>query len=69
MKTLFVWGQVSGITDNYHDGGCVAAIADSLDAARQLIGRGEPMTAPPDFTAPVQCDEDRVFVFPDAGCC
>ncbi len=75
MKSLFVWESVSGLTEQYHDGGGVLVIAGSLELARELLAKSVPdpkacdaLTDPPDFTAPVVA-EDRVTIFPDAGCC
>ncbi len=76
MKTLFVWESVSGLTENYHDGGGVLAIADNLEFALGLLAKSVPnpkgceaFKQSPDFTAPVVTNEDRVMIFPDAGCC
>lgn len=76
MKTMFVWENVSGLTTSYHDGGGTVVIAESLDAARDLLksdgvvsSGSEVFTQEPDYTASVVSEEDRVFIFPDAGCC
>lgn len=73
---LFVWQDVSDLTSNYHDNGGVLAIADSLERARQIIlefpdvgSKCEVMLQDPDFTAFVTDSEEKVMVFPDAGCC
>lgn len=75
MKTLFVWESVGDLTENYHDGGGVLVIADNLELARELLAKSVPsgcdaFRQPPDFTASVAKEtEDKVTVFPDAGCC
>jgi hypothetical protein len=70
MKTMFVWEDVGyGLTDNYHSGGGTVVIADSLDQARKLVGCEAIKDVAPSFTAPVVSEEDKVFIFPDAGCC
>ena len=74
MKKMFVWENVDGLTGNYHDGGGTVVIADNLDAARKLLekqtGKGcSAMKDEPDYSASVGSDEDKVFIFPDAGCC
>jgi hypothetical protein len=70
MKTMFVWENVGGLTGNYHDGGGTVVIAESLDAARQLLPPGcDAIKEEPSFTASVVCEVDQVFIFPDAGCC
>jgi len=75
MKKMYVWENVSELTNNYHDGGGVMVIADSMEAARELlIKNGVPkgcgaMKEQPDYSASVGSDEDKVFIFQDAGCC
>lgn len=73
---LFVWQDVSDLTSNYHDNGGVLAIADSLERARQIIlefpdvgSKCGVLKQDPDFTAFVTDSEEKVMVFPDAGCC
>ncbi len=75
MKTMFVWDSVGGLTNNYHDGGGTVVIADNLEVARQLLVKNgvaeasDVHTQAPNYTASVVSDEDKVFIFPDAGCC
>lgn len=75
MKTMFVWENVSGLTSNYHDGGGTVVIAESLDAARDLLksdgvsSGSDVFTEEPSFMASVMTEENKVFIFPDAGCC
>lgn len=78
MKVMYVWESVSGLTQNYHDGGGALVIADNLEAARQLLKEkgvsegSEVFVQEPDYTASVVTvleTQDRVFIFPDAGCC
>lgn len=74
-KMMYVWETVGDLTNSYHDGGGVVVIADNMEAARELLKthgarKGcEAFTASPDFSAPVETNEDKVFIFPDAGCC
>ncbi len=74
-KKMFVWEVVDGLTSNYHDGGGVMVIADNLDVARQLLkenvtsNKSEVFTREPDYSTSVGSEEDKVFIFPDAGCC
>ena len=70
---LYVWKNVEKVSGNYHDEGGIMVIADTLDAARELIKASAPegcgaVTEEPD---PVRkCDgPETVLVFPDAGCC
>lgn len=75
MKTMFVWENVDGLTNNYHDGGGTVVIADNLEVARKLLVENgvsegsEVLTESPNYTTSVVSDEDKVFIFPDAGCC
>jgi hypothetical protein len=77
MKTMFVWEYVDGLTCNYHSSGGCLVIADDKDKALQLLadyGVGsscEVFKTDPNYSAPMDSDavEDRVFIFPDAGCC
>ena len=66
---MFVWEYVNGLTSNYHDGGGALVIADNLESARKLLGNSEANTQMPNFSASVESNENRVFIFPDAGCC
>ena len=80
MKTMFVWENVSyGLTCNYHSGGGCVVIADNKEAALKLLSQPEMRVDPkcevfttdPSYSAPMDSDaiEDKVFLFPDAGCC
>jgi hypothetical protein len=76
----FIWKYVKGLTGCYHDeGGCVV-VCERLDAARALL-RAQPWvkegctahTEPPDVILDLDLTSpesfERVFIFPDAGCC
>lgn len=78
MKTMFVWeGVCGGLTCCYHSGGGCVVIADSKEVALKLLSENgvdpkcEVFTTEPSYTAPMDSDatEDKVFIFPDAGCC
>lgn len=72
---MYVWENVSGLTNNWHDGGGALVIAEDLEMARILLLRNgvsessETLTKEPDFTTSVETNEEKVFIFPDAGCC
>ncbi len=75
-RMMFVWENVYGLTNNYHDGGGTVVIAGSLEAARELLKdtggvtkKCDVFTEEPDYSIPVGGQEDKVFIFPDAGCC
>lgn len=71
---LFIWDSVGHLTDNWHNGGGLAVIDESLEMARIQI---ETVTAKgcsalkdaPDFTTSVEANEKKIWVFADAGCC
>ena len=73
---MFVWESVGGLTCNYHDGGGVLVIAEDLERARKVLLNTdgisihcEALDDVPDFSASVDCQEEKVMTFPDAGCC
>ena len=73
---MFVWEYVNRITCNWHDGGGVLVIAGDLDRARELLltqggvyDDSDVLTLDPDFSASVETQDEKVFIFPDAGCC
>lgn len=71
---MFVWEYVDGVTPNYHDGGGVVVIAEDVERARKLlledggVQRSE-FTDEPDYSTSVGTRKEKVFIFPDAGCC
>ena len=65
---MFVWEYLEGITHNYHDGGGVVAIAKDLERAQQLVGKPAKGKAA-DYSTSVGTTKEKVFIFPDAGCC
>lgn len=75
MNRIFIFEYVDGITDQYHDGGGLAIITASGDPV-QLFRDAYP-DLDPDFAGADQpvsyilADniEERIFVFPDVGCC
>jgi hypothetical protein len=75
---LYVYNYVGGMTYNWHSGAGVMMITDRdpVEVLREQVASenpvyDEPFEAPekPDFVLDVEADEERVFVFPDAGCC
>jgi hypothetical protein len=73
---LFVWNDVDGVSHNYHDGGGVVVIAETLDRAREIIvseGRSKPdcgaLKADPDLVRDCAAGEEYIAIHPDAGCC
>ena len=72
--TIFIWNNVGNLTDNYHDDGGLVVIAASLDAAKVQIENAcqkgcTALKDTPDFQASVEANEEKIFMFPNAGCC
>lgn len=70
---LFIWEYVYDLTDNWHKEGGLAVIAKDLDSARKIIEGKAPncsaLNEQADFTTSVEEGEEKIFIFPDAGCC
>lgn len=70
---IFIWNRVNHATDSYHHEGGVAVISLSLEEARRLLEKKAPkcgaLIEPPDFHSDIITSEQKVFIFPDAGCC
>jgi hypothetical protein len=67
---------VEELTQNFHDRGGCAVVANDLEAARAALLETPgvlyvcgALHEPPDWEADVGSDETKVFIFPDAGCC
>ena len=74
--TVFIWSGLSHLTDNYHHGGGLVVVAESLEQARELFkpplvpAECDAFTVEPDRALPVPDDaKEEVFIFEDAGCC
>jgi hypothetical protein len=72
---IFIF-DVAQLTENYHSGGGLVVVAESLDAAVDLAQKDENTRLTPEEIAAVKvfklADKKtpaQVFVFPDAGCC
>ena len=75
----FVWQYTENVTDSWHSGGGILAIAATLDEARVMIAErcpgnnGKPCHAleeNPDLTLVLAGGPGPdVLIFPDAGCC
>lgn len=70
---VFIWSHLSQVSDNYHSGGGVVVIAESLEEAISMAN-SEPGCCIGHQDKPscvVECleGEKQVFIFPNAGCC
>lgn len=80
---IFIWKEVAGLTNNWHDGGGVAVVAEDLESARKALvedgvrteAKGdheicEALTKDPDGSYQlVDAEGPAIFYFPNAGCC
>lgn len=68
---LFVFDELDGLTNNYHDGGGLIVVAKSLAGAKKVnpnIGDAKPDKVF-DLAEKHESDAGYEVVFPDAGCC
>jgi hypothetical protein len=71
---VYIWERIQELTDNYHSDGGLVVVAANLQRAIELA-EAEGVTFSDKETIPtinysVVADvEEKVFIFPDAGCC
>lgn len=81
----YIWRRVTGLTDRHHDAGGLVIVAPSLERARELLRATEGVRTEVDEYGETPCEafdrdpdqvydlagtpEERVWVFPNAGCC
>ena len=71
---IYIWEYVEGLTENYHDGGGLLIVDESLEAAREQFKIAYPdqqcecLTSGPDHIWPTEADSICIR-FRDAGCC
>ncbi|NLZ11094.1 MAG: hypothetical protein GX086_07160 [Alcaligenaceae bacterium] len=70
---VFVWKEVAQCSDSYHSEGGVVVFAENEERARDLAnstpGCAIQHDEAPDEVRDVMGGSERVFIFPDAGCC
>ena len=74
MSKVFIWNIVAYLTNNYHSSGGLVVIADNLEDAKILaMEKGVKFDDNMDEFSTVyelkDIVEDKVYIFPDAGCC
>lgn len=76
MKCMYVWESVNELTNNYHDGGGLVIISNDLESARELLKQSislkskcEALKVDPDYVTSVTAEKDKIFIFPNEGCC
>jgi len=67
---MYIWNYIDKLTNNYHSGGGAVVMASSLERAKSLLvekGAKEVPEASEEYE--VYANDERVFIFADAGCC
>lgn len=75
MKKIFIWENLSKVSNSYHSGGGLVIIAEDLEEAKSLaqadgnikFEEGE-LNSFKEFVVMGEATSE-VIVFPDAGCC
>jgi hypothetical protein len=74
---VFIWEHIQKLTDNYHSDGGLVVVAANLQRAIELAeaegvefskGDYDELTPTNVYNTDDSADE-KVFIFPDAGCC
>ena len=75
----YIWEYTGPVSNRWHDGGGLVIVAPTLDRAKTMwaehchrlgIGDSEAADTAPDYmmgTSPIE--PERIWVFPDSGCC
>ncbi len=72
---IFIWNEIEKCSDNYHTEGGLVVIAETEERAREMVSASKCSlqdSEKPDevFDLTTESDpKEKVFVFPDAGCC
>ena len=70
---VYVWDRISRVSNRYHGEGGVVVFAETEDRARELANEIEGCEIEPtDVVTDVRSVRggvERVYIFPDAGCC
>ena len=71
---LYAWEYLEDLTKEYHSNGGLLIVTDrdplevyNANLDNYLLSKEA--LPEPDFVYPIDSDEERVVVFPDAGCC
>jgi hypothetical protein len=71
---VFIWTRIANLTDNYHSDGGLVVVADNLADATFLAENEGVTFAQEEINTFIEYNtddsaEEKVFIFPDAGCC
>lgn len=75
--TIFIFSYLDHVTNSYHSGGGLAIIAESLDAAKDIVKSIPEVVVTDDdwnLASVYELDpnieyQPKAWIFPDAGCC
>lgn len=70
--TVFIWERIQHCSDHYHEEGGVVVFAKDEARAIELAtleGCEFKVYEKPDYAVQIESEEEKVFIFPDAGCC
>ena len=68
----YLWHQIKHCSDNYHENGSVLIQAKTVERAREIgTANYGPMDicGEPDEVFMCNSTEEKIWVFPNAGCC
>jgi len=70
---IYIWERIQKCSNRFHPAGGVVIFSSTLERAIELAKESgcefEEGEETPDFTAKACHATERVFIFPDAGCC
>ena len=70
---VFIWNNVNQCSNNWHSDGGVVVFADTEERAREIANLEDGCNIAPneqsDDVREVVGGEERVYIFPNAGCC
>lgn len=69
---IFIWRRIEKCSSYWHPEGGVVVVAENLERAKALAlvnGAEIKDDEKPDAVYDVAQAEEKVFIFPDAGCC
>ena len=72
---VFIWERLAHVSEYYHAEGGLAVIADSIERAKSLAADNGVVFNPDIDTSVIAYElsnatvHEKVFIFPDAGCC
>ena len=70
---VFIWENVEKCSDNYHSDGGVVVIAETEERAREIANLEPGCNIQNDeevsYVVGTYSKKEKVFIFPDAGCC